>query len=550
MLEQVLLPQSAELELTEVAIEETVIRLQICSTSAAVMCPDCQQPSQRVHSHYWRAAGDIACAERRIRLRLGVRRFFCDNATCERKTFAERFPALLAPFARRTDRLAGQQRRVGMELGGEAGARLLTKMAMPTSADTVLRLVRGTSEETPPTPRVLGVDDWAWSKGQCYGTILVDLEQHRPVDLLPDRTAETLEQWLRAHPGVEIVTRDRALAYIDGIRRGAPDATQVADRWHLLRNLKEALERLLEQNRACLYAAAVEENPPPKPKPAPEVSPSPEKTDPPPLTQAEQQSQARRERRRAVYQAVVELHQQGVKQRAIARQLKMNRKTIRRYLTAGEFPERSQRDKQSRRLGRYEAYLRQRWAEGCRNGSQLYREIQEKGYTGSRSTLGRWVAQQRRQEPQNASPTEAAAPLQAPIPRPWSARRAAWLLAKDPGKLEGEEEAALERILAASHDVRRAYHFGQAFAQMIRQRIDRALEPWLTAVAKYKVVGLEGFAQSLEQDKAAVLAALTLPWSNGQVEGQVNRLKLIKRQMYGRAKFDLLRARVLHRGGP
>lgn len=289
---------------------------------------------------------------------------------------------------------------------------------------------------------------------------------------------------------------------------------------------------------------------PAQPKSTPEVAPAPAKADPPPLTLAEQQSQARRERRQAVYQAVVELHQQGQKQRAIARQLKLNRKTVRRYLAAGEFPERSQRDQQSRRLGRYEAYLRQRWAEGCRNGSQLYREIQAKGYTGSRSTLGRWVAQQRRQAPSNASPTAAAAPRPAPSPRPWSARRAAWVLVKDPVKLEGEEEAALERILAASDDVRRAYIFGQAFAQMIRQRIDRALEPWLTAVAKYKVVGLEGFAQGLEQDKAAVLAALRLPWSNGQVEGQVNRLKLIKRQMYGRAKFDLLRARVLHRGGP
>lgn len=262
MLEQALLPQAAALELTEVVIEEAEIRLQIRSTSATGACPDCQQASQRVHSHYWRAAGDLACAERRLQLQLAVRRFFCDNAACERKTFAERFPALLAPWARRTDRLAAQQRQVGMELGGEAGARLLAQLAMPTSADTVLRLVCRPPAETHPTPRVLGIDDWAWRKGQSYGTILVDLEQHCPVDLLPDRTAETLEKWLREHPGVEIVSRDRALAYIDGIRRGAPAATQVADRWHLLRNLKEALERLLEQHRACLYAAAAEDSPP------------------------------------------------------------------------------------------------------------------------------------------------------------------------------------------------------------------------------------------------------------------------------------------------
>lgn len=223
---------------------------------------------------------------------------------------------------------------------------------------------------------------------------------------------------------------------------------------------------------------------------------------------------------------------------------------MRRYLRAGTFPEMGQRRRYSRRLGPYETYLQQRWDEGCHNAAQLYREIQAKGYIGSQSLLRPWAARRRQQDPPSSPVAEAEPQPQAPPPHPWSSRRAVWLLLKDPTALEPEEDSALERMLAASHDVRRAYHFGQAFARIVRQGIARALDPWLTAINQYNVVGLGSFAQSLAQDKAAVLAALTLPWSNGQVEGQVNRLKLLKRQMYGRANFDLLRIRVLHYGGP
>jgi len=550
MLDQALLPPSADLELAAVAIEETAIVLTVRSTQATVRCPDCREPSQRVHSHYQRTAADLPCAERRVRLDVCVRRLFCDNASCQRRTFAERFPPLLVPFARRTGRLAAQQRQVGMDLGGEAGARLLSRMAMPTSGDTVLRLVRDTPSATPPQPRVLGIDDWAWRKGHSYGTILVDLERHRPVDLLPDRTAELVEKWLQEHPGVEIVSRDRAPAYIEGIRRGAPAAIQVADRWHLLRNLKEALERLLEQNRACLYAVAAPEDQPVAPAATPDGPASTADADSSSLTKAEQRQQATRERRLANYQAVVTLRQQRLNIRAIARQTGLSRRTVRRYLRAGTFPEMGQRRRYSRRLGPYEAYLQQRWSEGCHNAAQLYREIRAQGYVGSQSLLRPWAARRRRQDPPAISAAEGEPQPQAAPSRPWSARRAVWLLVKDPAALEPEEGCTLERMLAASDDVRRAYCFGQAFARIVRQGIARALEPWLTAIHQYNVVGLGSFAQSLQQDKAAVLAALTLPWSNGQVEGQVNRLKLLKRQMYGRAGFDLLRIRVLHYGGP
>jgi transposase len=359
-----------------------------------------------------------------------------------------------------------------------------------------------------------------------------------------DRSADTLADWLLAHPGVEIVSRDRAPAYIDGINRGAPDAIQVADRWHLLRNLKEALERVLEKNRHCLYAAVAQPDEPPAPELV-EDSSSEENEDDSPLTKAEQRKRATRERRLSRYQAVTALHQEGLKERAIARELGISRRTVRRYVQAEAFPEMSQRRRRPSILDRYEPHLEKRWAEGCHNGGQLYKEIQELGYEGSRSLLGRRIARMRKQDsssPRTRKPSQKSKPKTC---RPWSARYAVWLLIADPEELSASKKAALERMLAVSPEVLKAYCFGQVFIRIVRQRLSKALDPWMAAVTEYDIPELRDFARSLGRDKEAVLAALELSWSNGQVEGQLNRLKLIKRQMYGRARLDLLRARVL-----
>lgn len=545
MLTEALLLGSSSLKLDDVTTETHMITLTIRSVQIDAACPKCQQRGQRVHSSYWRTAADLPIAALCVRLRLFVRRFFCDNAECKRKTFAERFPELVAVHARRTRRLAAQQREVGLSLGGQAGAKLLRTSAMPTSADTVLRLVKAVSAQGNSTPRVLGVDDWAWAKGQRYGTILVDLEQHRVVDLLPERSSETLAAWLRAHPGIKIISRDRGLEYIKGIEQGAPEAVQVADRWHLLRNLAEALERLLDQNRACLYAAAAD--------PVVESVPEPETPAPPAepvevrLTKLEQRQLATRDRRLERYQAVVDLYKQGTKVRAIARQLGMSRTTVKRYLKANGFPEMSSREGQVSILDSYLPYLQQRWAEGCHNGVQLYREIQQQGYPGSRPSVSRWVAKMRKQEPSRKRKKKTPPQPKETMTRPWSARYAVWLLIKQPERLESDKKAALARMLDTSAVVRSAYNFAQCFIRMVRNRHYKGLRPWLEAVMEYKIPELAGFAKSLKRDFNAVYAALSLPWSNGQVEGQVNRLKMLKREMYGRAGFHLLRTRVMAR---
>ncbi len=539
--------------------------LMVTSTQTRARCPVCDQESGHIHSHYQRTVTDLPCADMSMRLQLNVRKFFCHNGACERVIFTERLPGLVTPWARRTQRLLAEQRWMGLQIGGEPGARLSIRLHMGVSADTLLRLVRrGDVPEVGPT-HVLGVDDWAHRKGQTYGTILVNLEDHRVVDLLPDRSSDSLAQWLQDHPGVEVITRDRAQVYAEGATRGAPEATQVADRFHLLVNLRGVVERLLERHQAALQATILEpdaEAPSNGAEPqtgavnmAEAAAPEPDAlstSKEPVATGNEPVRDRRRARRQARYEQVMALRQQGMGIRAIARHLGVSRRTVHRYVRADGFPEMAQRRKARSMLDPYKAYLHQQMAAGHDNGMQLWREVRDQGYSGSRVLVSRWVAQHRHLCPaskNSVSPKRRGRPPAPPrpqaAPHPLSARQASWLLVAQPEKLTDEERIKVGRLCQASADVARGYDLGQAFARAVRKQQADPLDSWLSSARDSGLPDFARFAAGIERDRDAVIGALSLPWSNGQTEGQVNRLKLIKRQMYGRANFDLLRQRVL-----
>ncbi len=398
-------------------------------------CPDCRAPSSRVHSRYERRLADLPWQGRPVAVRIRARRFLCAQPACPRRTFAERLPGVARPSARRSERLADVQRQVALALGGEAGARLSVRLAMPTSPDTLLRLAASTTRAEPPVPRALGVDEWAWRKGRRYGTILVDLERNAVVDLLPDRDAGSFAAWLRDHPGVEVVARDRADVYAEGARSGAPRAVHVADRWHLLRNLGEAMRTIVGTHHAAVRRARrgiVAER---AGRAAAARVPS--------TTAREARRAARHRPRRARYAEVRRLGEAGATVSAIARACELDRKTVRKWLREGG-PGTWSRSSNAGIPGPYRDHLERRWAEGSRNATKLWEELASLGFRGGRSTVRSWATQRRRASSDALDPTPAATEGS----RPPSMARVIRLMQSDPAGLAGPDRAFLDRLLA------------------------------------------------------------------------------------------------------
>lgn len=549
-----LFPHLSGFRLRQLIIEAERLTLVVESVRRTAVCPQCQRRSSRLHSHYERTLADLPWGTRPVRLRLQARRFRCANRRCARRIFTERFPDLIRVRARRTEaqRLALEE--YGLEAGGAGGARLAQRRRLDGSASTILRVVRARPVAGHPTPRVLGVDDWARKRGQTYGTILVDLERHHVVDLLEDRTASSLAAWLRTHPGVEVITRDRAGAYAEGARQGAPNAIQVADRYHLAANVGEAFERVLSRKRRVLKEAAGRVHPtitasaPDQPR-APEATGIREGGAGP--SHAVQTWQTHRAARLERYEAVIALDRQGLSQKEIARRVGIGTKTVRRFLRADGFPERASVPRKHSILDAYEPYLRRRWEEGGHNALQLWREIQAQGFPGAASLLRKFVARWRSAPGRRGPPSRSApggAAVTAIPPAPFSVpspRQARWLLLRDPTNLRPEERTYREILLGCDPEIAAARTLAVDFGRLVGDRDGAALAPWVKRASASGFPEFRAFVTVLDRDRAAVEAALAHEWSNGQTEGQINRLKLVKRQMYGRGSLALLKARLL-----
>jgi transposase len=531
------------------------LTVHLATTAPTAACPLCSYDTPRVHSRYTRRLDDLPCLGRCVRLQFAVRRFVCPQLDCPRRIFAERLPGFAAPWARTTDRLGQTQADIGSSLGGEAGSRLAARLAMTTSPDTLLRRVKRLKNEPAPPPRVVGIDDWAWRKGQNYGTIVVDLERGDVIDLLPDRDAETAAAWLKDHPGIEVVSRDRAAAYAQAATEGASQAEQVADRWHLLKNLREAVERVLQRHSAVVDTALKVTETPTEPAqvaavPEPGAATSPVESSSPPLPSeplAEsprlQAEQSKRQKRIDRFEQVHELHRRGHSAARIARELGLSRRSVFRYLRRKTCPAWGLRGSRRSRLDGYREWIDARIAEGFTNVAELHRRLTELGFKGSYGSVYKLVTKRLAAAGKRRDRLNAAEP---PVPAPPSARQLSFQWIRRAEKRKPAEQARLDAIRALSDELAAALDLADGFADLIRKRSRETLGEWLARGEASSDPDLRRFAEGIRRDESAVNAAITTRWSNGPVEGHVNRLKTIKRQMYGRAGFVLLRARVLN----
>jgi transposase len=529
-----LLPHLAGVIAETAELEDGRLRIWAHSRTGGAACRRCGQFSSRVHSRYRRRLADAPVGGHRVALWLGVRRFFCGNAVCKAVTFAEQFEGLTSPRSRRTPPLARMLTAIALAMAGRAGARLAAELDLPASRTGMLRLVMSLPDPETGAVTIVGIDDFAFRRGRDYGTIIIDVETGRPVDLLRDREAGTVAEWLEEHPEIKIICRDRAGAYAEAGRQGAPQADQVADRWHIWHNLCEHVGKAAARHRACLGEPASGK---------PEQASVPGAPEVPDLQQAAIEAAARRAeesvlaaRTRQRYDLVQSLKAQGKGIKPIKRETGLAKETVRRFYRAESVQELLTKVKDGRPsiLDEYKPYLHQRWNEGCTNVIQLHAELTERGYKGSYGTIRDYVLPFR--EAMAAPPA---------VPGPPKARDLARWILTDPDNLDDEEEAKLaEARQRCEHLDSLAGHVTE-FAKILTGLHGDRLDAWITDVEADDQPDLHSFVRGIKHDYDAVLNGLTMPWSSGVVEGNVNRLKMLKRQTFGRAAFPLLRKRVL-----
>jgi transposase len=512
-----LLPHLAGTAVDGAGIEGDLVTIDVRAAAGGAACPQCGLWCTKVRGRYVRRLHDAGAGGRRVVVRLRVRLLACGDAGCPRASFAEQPAGLAVPYARKTPLLAGQLAAIAGALAGRAGSRLGRVLAVEVSRHTLVRVLMALPEPAAGLVRVLGIDDFSLRKGQAYATLLVDMDTGRPVDVLPDREQATVEEWLRAHPGAEVVCRDRGGAYAAAVRAAAPGAVQVADRWHLWHNLCEYAGKAVARHRECISSGSCPCQGRPEDR------------------QEEERQQAGgvtagleavvRER----YAAVHELRAAGKTQDETAAALGLSRQLTGRFWRAGS-AQALLKTAGTSALDPFKPYLRRRWEEGITSIAALHREITARGYPGSELTTYRWLAL-----------LKLAAPPKPPAP-PAKQQVTGWMLT-DPARLGEDEQAQLAAILGRCPELHALAGHVTEFAKILTGRLGDRLDSWLAAAGEHPA--LASFANGIRQDHQAVRNALTLEWNSGRVEGLNTRTKQLQRQMYGRASFPLLRKRIL-----
>jgi transposase len=489
--------------------------ITVRAVSRASTCPGCGTRSGRVHSRYRRRLADLPMAGRPVRMVVMARRFHCDAVLCGRRIFTERFDRdVLAPWARRTARLDHIVHYLGLALGGRPAASFARRLMLPVSNDTLLRVVRRHGSPRFIAPTVIGIDDWAWRRNQRYGTIICDLERRKTIALLPDREPATAQTWLSDQPQIEVVARDRGGGYALAAAKALPKSIQVADRWHLMENASraflDAVRKSMRQIRAAIGAATM---------------------NPDLLTAAERiqyEGYLRREEANVIIHRMAE---ERLPIKEIVRRTGHSRGLVRKVL-------RGQRSDifriRENSLELYLQWLDAQWTAGQRNGSELWRRLKKQGFRGCLRIVTEWASRRRRAEKTDGA-----------LSRAPSARTIARFMTIGRDALSKTETVTVAAIEAGVPLLTEAREIIAAFQAMVRKKSLSDLEPWLERARTSLVAS---FASGVIKDQAAVSAAITSPWSNGQTEGQITKLKLVKRQMYGRGKLDLLQARVIGGG--
>jgi len=532
-------------------------RVEVAGAAMGCACPKCGVVSRRVHARYVRRLRDLPVQAERVIIRLQARKFLCDNRACARRVFCERFGDAIRPFARMTERFEAALQTMVLLTSAKLAERIGRALGYWVSASTLLRCAHRYEPPGVLASRV-GVDDFAFKRGRTYGTIIVDLATNRPIELLRERSVDSLTAYLEAHPEVRVVARDRDARYAQAITLAAPDATVVVDRWHLLQNLSDAFERLVA-NRSAAWRTVLQAHhdaqhataaatagsgdqhasePAETGGGAPLARPERISTKSPCKEQASADHLARRQH---LLESAHELRSKGWTKTAIAQHLTLDRRTVATYLQRDTAPDHGRARPTPSALDAHHQHLRQRWREGCRNAAQLTRELKQRGYRGSKRTVMRYVQHWRHDDDatHDTSPGQAVQ-LPPPIVTLPSPKKLAWNL------LQNESDATTRALLEHVSDALHHTNLARAGLDAIKQHNPHAWNAWTAAMLEQPNNPLRRFVTGLQRDRDAINNALTLTYSNGPTEGNVNRLKLIKRTMYGRAGFELLRKKVLY----